>query len=127
MTQEQLDNMFNQIYPQFNAARSAIDLSDAVDNLIVAVWSYQSSHNVPKCEDLERALAVASHVQEEYTNGPADAVEKLYYLRGLESLRYHELRVEHEWQRQAALAKEKAKAAKPKKAKAPKVKLAKAA
>ena len=127
MTQEQLCQMFNHIYPQLNAARSAVNLSDALDNLIVAVWTHQSAHNTPKCEDLERALAVASHVQEEYTDGPQDEVEKLFHLRGLDMLRYHEMRVELAWQRQAALAKEKAKAAKPKKAKAPKVKLAKAA
>ena len=127
MTQEQLSEMFNRIYPQLSAARSAVELSDALDNLIVAVWTHQSAHNTPKCEDLERALAVASHVQEEYTDGPQDEVEKLFHLRGLNMLRYHEMRVELAWQRQAALAKEKAKAAKPKKTKAPKVKLAKAA
>jgi hypothetical protein len=127
MTQEQLSEMFNRIYPQLSAARSAVELSDALDNLIVAVWTHQSAHNTPKCEDLERALAVASHVQEEYTDGPQDEVEKLFHLRGLDMLRYHEMRVELAWQRQAALAKEKAKAAKPKKTKAPKVKLAKAA
>jgi hypothetical protein len=127
MTQEQLSEMFNRIYPQLSAARSAVELSDALDNLIVAVWTHQSAHNTPKCEDLERALAVASHVQEEYTDGPQDEVEKLFHLRGLDMLRYHEMRVELAWQRQAALAKERAKAAKPKKAKAPKVKLAKAA
>ena len=66
-------------------------------------------------------------MQEEYTDGPQDEVEKLFHLRGLDMLRYHEMRVELAWQRQAALAKERAKAAKPKKAKAPKVKLAKAA
>ena len=130
MTQEQLSEMFNRIYPQLNAARSAVDLSDALDNLIVAVWTYQGLHKGPKCNDLERALAVASHVQDEYTDGPQDAVEKLYHLRGLDMLRYHEMRVQHAWeQREAA---RKAKDAKPKKAKAkktkaPKVKLANAA
>ena len=59
MTQEQLSEMFNRIYPQLSAARSAVELSDALDNLIVAVWTHQSAHNTPKCEDLERALAVA--------------------------------------------------------------------
>lgn len=127
MTQEQLSEMFNRIYPQLNAARSAVELSDALDNLIVAVWTYQSAHSTPKCDNLERALAVASHVHEEYTAGPQDEVQKLFHLRGLDMLRYREMRVEHAWERQSALAKEKAKAAKPKKAKAPKVKLAKAA
>lgn len=127
MTQEQLSETFNRIYPQLNAARSAVNLSDALDNLIVAVWTYQGLHKGPKCNDLERALAVASHVQDEYTEGPQDEVEKLFHLRGLDMLRYHEMRAELAWQHQSALAKDKAKAAKPEKAKAPKVKLAKAA
>ena len=130
MTQEQLDQMFNHIYPQLNAARSAVNLSDALDNLIVAVWTHQSAHNTPKCDNLERALAVASHVQEEYTDGPQDEVEKLFHLRGLDMLRYHDLRVQHAYEKQEAARKAreaKPKKAKPKKAKAPKVKLAKAA
>ena len=130
MTQEQLDQMFNHIYPQLTAARSAVNLSDALDNLIVAVWTHQSAHNTPKCDNLERALAVASHVQEEYTEGPQDEVEKLFHLRGLDMLRYHDLRVQHAYEKQEAARKAreaKPKKAKPKKAKAPKVKLAKAA
>jgi hypothetical protein len=130
MTQEQLDNMFNHLYPQLGAARSAMELSDAIDNLIVAVWEYQSAHNAPRCDNLERALAVASHVQEEYAHGPQDAVEKLFHLRGLDMLNYHSLRVQHAFERQEAARKAKEakpKKAKPKKAKAPKVKLAKAA
>jgi hypothetical protein len=130
MTQEQLDNMFNHLYPQLGAARSAMELSDAIDNLIVAVWKYQSAHNAPRCDNLERALAVASHVQEQYTDGPQDEVEKLFHLRGLDMLRYHEMRVQHAYERQEAARKAKEakpKKAKPKKAKAPKVKLAKAA
>ena len=130
MTTEQLENIFNYIYPQLNAARSAVEISDAIDNLIVAVWTYQSAHNVPKCDNLERALAVASHVLDEYTEGPQDEVEKLFHLRGLDMLRYHELRVQHAWEQQAAARKAKdakPKKAKAKKTKAPKVKLANAA
>ena len=130
MTQEQLDQMFNHIYPQLAASRAAMQLSEAIDVLIVAVWEYQDAHNPPKCCELEKALAVASHAQSEYTDGPQDSVEKLYHLRGLDMLRYHDLRVQHAYERQEAerKAKEaKSKKAKPKKAKAPKVKLAKAA
>ena len=130
MTTEQLDQMFNHIYPQLGAARSAVELSDAIDNLIVAVWTYQSAHDVPKCDNLERALAVASHVQEEYAEGPADEVVKLFHLRGLDMLRYHEMRVQHNWEQQEAARKAKdakPKKAKAKKTKAPAVKLAKAA
>jgi hypothetical protein len=130
MTQEQLQSTFNHIYPQLSAARSAVELSDAIDNLIVAVWTYQSAHNVPNCDNLERALAVASHVQEQYTDGPQDDVQKLFHLRGLDMLRYHEMRVQHNWEQQEAARKAKdakSKKAKAKKTKAPTVKLAKAA
>ena len=130
MTQEQLDNIHGIIYPQLAASRAAMQLSEAIDILIVAVWEYQDAHNPPKCCELEKALAVASHAQSEYTDGPQDSVEKLYHLRGLDMLRYHDLRVQHAYERREAERKAKeAKQKKPKtpKAKAPKVKLAKAA
>ena len=130
MTTGQLDEMFDNIYPQFAAGRAAMQLSDALDHLIVAVWEYQDGHNPPKFCDLERALAAASHAQSQFTDGPQDSVEKLYHLRGLDMLRYHNLRVRHAYEQQEAARKAKEakpKKAKPKKAKAPKVKLAKAA
>lgn len=125
MTTEQLDQMFSNIFPPFAAARSAMELSEALDVLIVAVWEYQSAHNAPECCDLERALAVALHAQSHYADGVQEDVERQFHLRGLDMLNYHRLRRQHAYERQEALRK--AKAAKPKKAKAPKVKLAKAA
>ena len=130
MTQEELDQMFNHIYPQLAASRAAMQLSEAIDVLIVAVWEYQSAHDAPECCELERALAVALHAQSEYTDGPEEDVERQYHLSGLDMLRYHKLRRQHTYEKQEAERKAreaKPKKAKPKKTKAPKVKLAKAA
>lgn len=130
MTREQLDQMFENIYPQFAASRAAMQLSEALDVLIVAVWEYQDAHDAPKCCELERAIAVAMHAQGQYTDGSEEDVEKQYHLRGLDMLNYHRLRRQHAYEQQEAARKAreaKPKTAKPKKAKAPKVKLAKAA
>lgn len=130
MTREQLDEMFDTIYPQFAAGRAAMQLSDALGDLLVAVGEYQDAHNPPKCCEMSEALAAGWHAHARFTEGPQDSVQKLYHLRGLDMLHYHNLRVQHayECQEAARKAKEaKPKQSKPKKAKAPKVKLAKAA
>jgi len=107
-----------------------MQLSDALGDLLVAVSEYQDAHNPPKCCEMDDALAAGWHAHTRFTEGPQDSVQKLYHLRGLDMLRYHDLRVRHAYEQQEAARKAKEakpKKAKPKKAKAPKVKLAKAA
>jgi hypothetical protein len=125
MRNQQLDQMFETISGPYASAKAALEMRDALDRLIVAVWEYQEAHNAPKCWDLDNALAAASIVNQEFEGGNDETVEAEFHKRGLELVKYRQLCREDFFRRQEQ--KEREEKAKAKKTKAPKVKLAKAA
>jgi hypothetical protein len=114
MKNEQLDQMFETIYGPYTSARCAMQLQDVLDRLIVAVMEYQGAHNPPTCRDLDGALAAASVANQEFCGGDDETVQTEYYTRGLELIKYHQLRREDYFRQQQEQERQEAQKAKAK-------------
>jgi hypothetical protein len=112
MKNEQLDQMFETIYGPYASARCAMHLHDALDILITAVHEYQDAHNPPTCYELDEALGAASVASREY--GDNETVETEFHKRGLELIKYHQLRREDYFRQQQEQERQEAQKAKAK-------------
>jgi len=112
MKNEQLDQMFETIYGPYASARCAMHLQDALDLLITAVMEYQDAHNPPPCCELDAAMGAASVANREY--GDNETVETEFHKRGLELIKYYQLRREDHFRRQQEQERQEAKQAKAK-------------
>jgi hypothetical protein len=112
MKNEQLDQMFETIYGPYASARCAMHLHDALDLLITAVMEYQDAHNPPPCCELDAAMGAASVANREY--GDNETIETEFHKRGLELIKYHQLRREDYFRHQQEQERQGAKKAKAK-------------
>jgi len=111
---KELDQMFETINGPHTAAKAALEMRDALDRLIVAVYEYQDAHNAPICCDLDNALGAASVVNQEFSNGDDEIVEAEFHKRGLELIRYRQLCREDYFRRKQEQERQEAKKAKAK-------------
>ena len=106
---DKLDQMFENTYGPYASAKSAIELQDALDRLLVAVWEYQDKHDTPYCDHLDEALTYASIANNSFDGGTSEVVQREFHRRGLDLIKYREMSRDEHFRRQDEKARQQKK------------------